>query len=156
IGTHRPLSHFLTWYVARFGHSNHERFSLLSGLGYDPLLRDIFTPLWIGASLFIPGSKDLDNGGRLAEWMNQKAISIVHLTPALGQLIYGTVSTRRGCVENLDSLRYAFYGGDVLRQRDVTRLRALAPNAQCVNFYGTTETPQGMGYYIVPSAKEGV
>src|SRR5690606_38511235 len=45
---------FLDWYQSRFALSANDNFSLLSGLGYDPLIRDIFTPLSIGACVVIP------------------------------------------------------------------------------------------------------
>jgi hypothetical protein len=45
----------------------------------------------------------------------------------------------------------AFFGADVLTCRDVALMRSLAPSVTCFNFYGATETPQAMGYYIVPS-----
>jgi acyl-coenzyme A synthetase/AMP-(fatty) acid ligase len=50
----------------------------------------------------------------------------------------------------MDSLRWIFVGGDVLTATAVDSLRRAAPNATCVNFYGATETPQAMGYYVVP------
>jgi acyl-CoA synthetase (AMP-forming)/AMP-acid ligase II/acyl carrier protein len=52
----------------------------------------------------------------------------------------------------LPSLRYAFFGGDVLKRQDLLRLKALAPGVICVNFYGATETPQAMGYHVVSEA----
>ena len=57
---------------------------MLSGLSHDPLLRDIFTPLWLGATLYIPDPEDLWSPGQLAGWMQQQELSIVHLTPAHG------------------------------------------------------------------------
>ena len=38
----------------------------------------------------------------------------------------------------------------MLMQSDVSLLRKAAPSSCCVNFYGATETPQAMGYFIVP------
>jgi acyl-CoA synthetase (AMP-forming)/AMP-acid ligase II/acyl carrier protein len=118
------------------------------------LLRDIFTPLWLGTTLYIPEMEDMHAPGRLAEWVGQRELSIMHLTPALGQLLTDTTSgaTSPGGQEPmLRSLRYACFGGDVLTQYDVSRLRALAPAVTCVNFYGTTETPQAVGYFIIPN-----
>jgi acyl-CoA synthetase (AMP-forming)/AMP-acid ligase II len=47
------------------------------------------------------------------------------------------------------SLRFAFFGGDMLTKRDLSSFRSLFPSATCVNFYGATETPQAMGYFVV-------
>ncbi|HVS00369.1 MAG TPA: amino acid adenylation domain-containing protein, partial [Thermoanaerobaculia bacterium] len=49
----------------------------------------------------------------------------------------------------LETLRFAFFGGDVLTRRAVEKLRGMAPGCACVNYYGATETPQGMGVHEV-------
>jgi amino acid adenylation domain-containing protein len=145
LGTHRPLSHFIHWHCQTFGLNETDRFSMLSGLSHDPLLRDIFTPLWLGATLCVP---DLDrmSASELAVWINQQQITVAHLTPAMGELL----TEHQDSAAN-PSLRFVFFGGDVLTQQHVSTMRRLAPSATCVNFYGATETPQAMGYFIVPS-----
>jgi len=159
LGEHKSLSHFLAWHSQTFGLSDSDRFSMLSGLSYDPLLRDIFTPLWLGASLHIPDEADITAPGYLADWMKQTKITVVHLTPAMGQLLTETVPTTvdvSGENAAFPCLRYAFFGGDVLTTLDVAKLRKLAPAVRCINFYGTTETPQAMAYFIVPSQGDPV
>ena len=60
LGPHAPLPHFLAWHCGSFGLGEADRFSLLSGLAHDPLLRDLFTPLWSGGTLCIPTGSDFD------------------------------------------------------------------------------------------------
>jgi amino acid adenylation domain-containing protein len=155
LGGHRPIAHFLAWYSRTLGLTAADRFSMLSGLSHDPLLRDIFTPLWLGATLYIPELEDLLSPGHLAAWAGQRALSLMHLTPALGHLLTDTAAGAplpRSHAPVLPSLRYACFGGDVLTLHQVSRLRALAPRVSCVNFYGTTETPQAVGFFIIPPA----
>ena len=140
----RPLSHFLDWHVRTFDLDETDRFSLLSGLSHDPLLRDLFTPLWLGASLAVPDPELVASPGWLAGWMAREAVTVVHLTPAMAQLLTGSDTI-------LPSLRRAFFGGDALLRRDVDRLRALAPGVACVSYYGATETPQAMCWHAVSS-----
>ena len=147
VGSQRPLAHFLDWHVRTFNLAETDRFSLLSGLSHDPLLRDLFTPLWLGATLVIPDPDQMGAPGWLAEWMARERISVAHLTPAMAQLLTGTAGDM-----HLPALRRAFFGGDALLRRDVARLRALAPEVTCVNFYGATETPQAMGWHVVDPA----
>jgi amino acid adenylation domain-containing protein len=151
IGTHRPLAHFLDWHRERFGLNESDRFSLLAGLAHDPLLRDIFTPLSLGATLYVPSRDDL-SPGRLYDWSRQRGITVVHLTPAMGMMLAEPADSVQADsdAETGLALRYAFFGGDVLRTADVARLKRVAPAVCCVNFYGTTETPQAMGCFIVP------
>jgi len=147
-GTHRPLSHFFRWYADTFGAGPADRFTLLSGLGHDPLLRDVFAPLTSGGALHVPDAARIGEPGWLAGWFARHAITVTHLTPAMGQILSSGVDA------HLPSLRLAMFGGDVLRGRDVDRLRSLAPSARVVNAYGATETPQVMSIYHVPNEME--
>ncbi|MEA2174839.1 MAG: hypothetical protein QOD00_2431 [Blastocatellia bacterium] len=148
MGLHGSLTHFLPWLRKTFKLSESDRFSMLSGLSHDPLHRDIFTPLQLGAAICIPDAADFEAAGRLAAWMSEAQVSIAHLTPAMGQLLTERVPWANP--RDMPSLRFAFFIGDVLTRRDVSRLRELAPSVTCVNFYGSTETQRAVGYFIVP------
>jgi amino acid adenylation domain-containing protein/non-ribosomal peptide synthase protein (TIGR01720 family) len=149
VGTHRPLSHFVAWQRETFGLGEDDRFALLSGLAHDPLLRDVFTPLSLGAALCIPDAREMGTPGYLARWLAEEAVGVVHLTPAMGQLL------REGGGGGLPALRHAFWGGDKVRARDVAALRERAPAAESVVFYGATETPQAVSYFPVPRPWRG-
>jgi amino acid adenylation domain-containing protein len=144
-GTHRPLSHFLDWHVSASGLSEDDRFSVLSGLSHDPLLRDLLTPLWLGATAVMPGEDERIQGRALTEWLRREAISVIHMTPPLAELLVGEAGDRP-----LSALRHVFTGGDVLSARLVRALHRCAPAVRVVNFYGATETPQAMGFHPVP------
>jgi amino acid adenylation domain-containing protein len=153
IGSHRPLSHFLRWHDETFNLSETDRFSMFSGLAHDPLLRDVFTPLSLGATLCVPDADDFGRPEAMIDWMARECISVAHLTPAMARLLAAHNVDEVPSDEpahSLPSLRYAFFGGDELTTRDVESLKRLAPSAKCINFYGTTETPQAMGFYVVP------
>ncbi|HVW63439.1 MAG TPA: condensation domain-containing protein [Nitrosospira sp.] len=148
-GLHAPLSHFVDWHITTFGLSAADRFSCVSGLSHDPFLRDVLTPLALGATLCIPGERDLASAAQFAEWVNHERISVMHLTPAMGTILLDgvrAIAQARGKA-SLPSLRYLFFGGDVLDAAFIPALRPFAPNAEIVNFYGTTETPQAMAWY---------
>ncbi|MBV6824622.1 amino acid adenylation domain-containing protein [Pseudomonas sp. PD9R] len=146
VTNHAPLVHFVEWHVRQHALSKDDRFSLLSGLGHDPVYRDVFTPLSIGAKVVVPAQTTVIDPGALAAWLHQHAISIIHLTPPLGKLIEtgAKISGSR-----FHALRYLFWGGDALSNTLYEQIRVIAPNATSVNFYGTTETPQAMAYYQV-------
>jgi amino acid adenylation domain-containing protein/FkbH-like protein len=152
-GTHRPIAHFLQWYTHRFELGESDHFSMLSGLAHDPLLRDIFTPLWLGATLCIPTQDEMRVAERLVAWMRRQEISVAHLVPTMGYLLTETQHINSG-EEALRSLRYVLFSGEPLPPRLVSRIRQLAPSATCVNFYGATETPQAMSYYLAQSGEE--
>ena len=143
---HAPLVHFIDWHVQQHGFTQADTFSLLSGLGHDPVYRDVFTPLSIGATIACPAQSTLTDPSRLASWIHQHGVSVIHLTPPLGKLIE-TGAHMNGQV--LDQLRYLFWGGDALSPAQYQQVCAIAPNAVNVNFYGTTETPQAMAFHAL-------
>jgi amino acid adenylation domain-containing protein len=145
LGRHGPLSHFLPWQCETFGLGETDRYSMLSGLAHDPLQRDMFTPLQTGGAICVPDPADIATPGRLAEWMRRERVTVAHLTPAMGQIL--TELPPEAAPVRLDSLRWAFFVGDVLTRRDIARLRELAPGVTCVNFYGSTETQRAVGYH---------
>jgi amino acid adenylation domain-containing protein len=145
-GTHRPLSHFMRWYTQALQLTAADRVTMFSGLAHDPLLRDVFTPLWIGGTLCIPDQEALALG-RVGDWMIEQKITLMHLTPPLVDVL--TVGREKSQV-SCTSLRYAVFGGESLRPAHLDYIKQLAPQATCVNGYGATETPQIMCWYVVP------
>ncbi|HEX8243290.1 MAG TPA: condensation domain-containing protein, partial [Longimicrobium sp.] len=145
MGRHGSLTHFVPWLAERFDLRADDRYSLLSGLAHDPLHRDVFTPLQLGASVIAPVPEEIGTPGYLAEWMRAEGITVAHLTPAVGQLL----GSAGGAME-IPSLRRAFFVGDVLTRTDVTRLHALAPALEVINYYGSTETQRAVSYFPVP------
>ena len=150
VGSHRPLSHFLDWHQRTFGLGEADRFSLLSGLAHDPLLRDVFTPLWAGGELRVPAPERMAEPGWLAGWLAREAVTVAHLTPAMARLL--TTGKATDEADPLAGLRLICSGGDALTGDDVARLRQAAPRALLVNVYGATETPQVMGWKVVEEA----
>ncbi|HEX2202458.1 MAG TPA: amino acid adenylation domain-containing protein [Longimicrobium sp.] len=144
MGRHGSLTHFTPWLASELGLSAADRFSLLSGLAHDPLHRDVFTPLQLGAAVVAPEADEIGTPGYLARWLREAGVTVAHLTPAMGQLV-----TTAAEGERVPSLRRAFFVGDVLRRGDVERLTRLAPNVTVVNYYGSTETQRAVGYHVV-------
>ncbi|MER7007803.1 amino acid adenylation domain-containing protein [Dactylosporangium sp. NPDC000555] len=146
---HCPLAHFVAWYGATFAVGPDDQFALTSGLGHDPLLRDVFVPLSLGAALHIPTPQQLTDPAAYATWLATERITVLHLTPPTARMLAGAPA---GC---LPDLRYAFFGGDRLTGDEVAIIRRLAPAATVVNFYGATETPQAPAYHVVTTAPAG-
>ena len=76
--------------------------------------------------------------------MASRRISLSHLTPALAQVICEHAQVL------LPALRCVFLVGEALTRRDVEALRALAPRAQIVNLYGSTETQRAVSFHAAP------
>lgn len=149
-GRHFSLTYYFPWMAEHFGLSATDRFTMLSGIAHDPIQRDMFTPLFLGACLIVPTSEDIGVPGRLAEWCAAKQVTVTHLTPAMGQLLSSQVSAG----VQIPSLRNAFFVGDVLTKRDVKRLQGLARSVDIINMYGTTETQRAVSFYRIPSVEK--
>jgi L-aminoadipate-semialdehyde dehydrogenase len=143
-GRHFSLAYYFPWMSKTFNLSENDRFTMLSGIAHDPIQRDIFTPLFLGAQLLVPSREDIQNE-KLAEWMQEHKATVTHLTPAMGQILVG------GATAEFPSLHHAFFVGDILIKRDCRLLQSLAPNVFIVNMYGTTETQRAVSYFEIPS-----
>ena len=130
-GRHYSLTHYQPWMRDTFNLSQNDRFTMLSGIAHDPIQRDIFTPLFLGAIILIP-PKEAIRHVELAEWMREHEATVTHTTPAMGQILVGGASAR------FDALRRIFFVGDILIKRDCRLLQSLAANARIINMYGTT------------------
>lgn len=143
-GRHYSLPKYFPWMSERFHLTKDDRFTMLSGIAHDPIQRDVFTPLFLGATLLIPSKNDIMHE-RLAQWMAREGATVSHLTPAMGQILVGGASTI------IPTLAHVFFVGDLLLKRDCRKLQDLAPNVFIINMYGTTETQRAVSYYELPS-----
>jgi amino acid adenylation domain-containing protein len=149
LGRHGSLTHFIPWMTEEFTLAASDRFSLFSALSHDPLHRDVFTPLMTGGRVCIPEHDALTTPGKAAEWMLQCGITITNLTPAIGQIL---LEGRSGNTLTIDSLRYAFFVGDILTRGDVAGFHRIAPKTTFINLYGSTETQRAVSFLRVPSS----
>lgn len=148
LGRHFSLAYYFAWMSKQFHLSENDKFTMLSGIAHDPIQRDMFTPLFLGAQLYIPTETDIGTPGRLAAWMAKYGCTVTHLTPAMGQLLTAQADTP------FPKLHHAFFVGDILTKRDCLRLQLLAKNVTIVNMYGTTETQRSVSYFEVKSHNE--
>ncbi|KAF9037799.1 acetyl-CoA synthetase-like protein [Hymenopellis radicata] len=143
-GRHHSLTAFYPFMGSRFGLDSSARFAMLSGIAHDPIQRDLFTPLFFGARLYIPSEATYrGEGGALAGWMKECAITTAHMTPGMAGIM---CQSQEG---TMPSLRNAFLTGDILTKGDCERVRRLCPNARIINMYGSTETQRAVSYYAI-------
>ncbi|WP_196137571.1 non-ribosomal peptide synthetase [Aliikangiella sp. G2MR2-5] len=144
-GCHGSLTAYTEWMAEKFDLNSDDRFGMLAGLLHDPLQRDIFTPLCLGATICIPSEREFDfqNVGR---WMRKIKITTLHLTPSLANFVFAANE------EPVNSLRNIFLAGESLSVEHVKSIYNHAPNAKVINLYGSTETSRAVSYYINPKS----
>ncbi|MCQ4163486.1 non-ribosomal peptide synthetase [Tahibacter harae] len=139
-GIHIGLAGYLHWVPQWLEITPRDRFSMFSGLGHDPIQRDMFGPLCTGATLVIPDA-DVFAPQLLAQWLKQNAISFVHMTPAMSQILCATDETA------FEHLRVTFLTGEKLHSDAVAALLRFNPAMRILNSYGTTETQRAVTYF---------
>jgi amino acid adenylation domain-containing protein len=149
-GRHAPLTHFYPWMAERFGLDADDCFGMLSALSHDPLQRDVFTPIWFGARMVLPDPERIGTPGYLAGWLRSERVTVLHLTPAMMEMVLDSTENGPEPIPELADLRRAFVVGDLLKKGDVEHLQGIAPSAVCVNLYGSTETQRSVSYFEVP------
>lgn len=141
-GRHRSLTHFYPWMAEKFELTSTDRFSMLSGLAHDPLQRDIFTALWVGAEICVPDPNVMWQPGYLGEWLQEARISVAHLIPSMIQAL--TTSKTKTAV-----LRYALFVGEPLTRHLSEHFRKFMPSVTIINLFGASETQRAVSYYLV-------
>jgi amino acid adenylation domain-containing protein len=146
LGNHSGLAHFLKWQKETFQIGPHDRCAQFVNLGFDVMLRDIFTPLVSGATLFLPEDSD-DLPEDVLSWIDATQITVIHAVPTLAQ---DWLTHSRHQLRNA-SLRLSFFAGEPLTKTLVDQWRSCFPSAEAINLYGPTETTLAKCYYKVPS-----
>ncbi|MDR2023785.1 MAG: amino acid adenylation domain-containing protein [Hungatella sp.] len=142
--SHAPVSHFIAWFVKHYDINQSCIFGLFAGLSHDPLLREVFTPFFVGGRLAIQNRESQYDMEDCVRFMEEQKVNEVNITPSLFMML------TEGSRITLPEVRHYFFGGESLGAVHIERVRKISPQAKCVNFYGATETPQVMGYYDVP------
>ncbi len=125
----------MEWYVHEFGVGVEDRYGLLSGLGHDPVLRDLLAPIITGGTLVVPDREVHKVPGHLATFLIRNRITTWHTTPALAK--FGRVDSASS--NDLALLR-VIVGGGMLDVRLAQRLKERS--SRVFNAYGLTEVSQ--------------
>jgi amino acid adenylation domain-containing protein/non-ribosomal peptide synthase protein (TIGR01720 family) len=147
-GSHRGLSHFLSWQRHEFAIRTGDASLLLTSLSFDVVLRDAFLCLVSGATLVIPTSDGMPAAVELAAVIEREGITILHVVPTiaewwLAELPPGAASA--------GILRVTFFAGEPLPGELVARWRsAFGSEMEVVNMYGPAETTLAVCCYRVP------
>ncbi len=150
VGRHGSLTHFYPWMVQRFKLSESDRFSMLSGLAHDPLQREIFTAIWVGAEICIPEPEQMLQPGFLINWLRATGVTVTHLVPSMMYIL-----TYADDLTPSSSLRLAFFVGESLMRHMASQLKRIFPAVTIVNMYGTSETQRAVSYHMVSTHTPG-
>ncbi len=148
LGSRSALVAYLDFFSATFPGSG-ERHGSVTGLGFDVLIRDLFQPLRVGATVVIPGVGEVPG----PRWIAEKEISALNAVPSLVR------SWLRHADGPCTSVRSLYLAGEPVTGELVRALPRLFPAlGRLVNFYGTTETALPKFHHVLApgSAPDGV
>src|SRR5262249_46647605 len=77
VGTHGPITHFVTWLKAAYAVDHRDRNVGLTGVSFDAIFRGSFLPLIAGGTLCIPPRELALASPAMLRWMKQREISLV-------------------------------------------------------------------------------
>ncbi|MEM9292781.1 MAG: amino acid adenylation domain-containing protein [Acidobacteriota bacterium] len=146
LGRRESLESFLPLYRHQLELSSSDRLALLAGLGHDPLLREVFGALSVGATLHVPPPGIQRDGAALAGWLREEGITALCLTPALGTLLRAATGDSKSTERPWPDLRWLVFGGDRLPRELAQALAHRAPGCRVLNLSGATETPQAAAW----------
>lgn len=141
LGRQKSLSHFMHWEVREFGLDERLKVSQLAPVTFDASLRDIFTPLITGGTVFVPGPSIKGNIDHLLAWIEKSALTLVHCTPSLFRLMVQALATEGAGDARLPALERILLAGEALYGRDIIRwMDIFGQRIELVNLYGPSET----------------
>ncbi|MGN6601351.1 MAG: amino acid adenylation domain-containing protein [Ginsengibacter sp.] len=146
-GRNDSLCHFIQWQVQHFELTG-IRSGMITSIGFDVSLRDIFTPLLAGGTLIIPGSEVLGNIPAMLDWIRTEGVELLHVVPSIFRLL-----TIEANSEKLATLKYVFLAGEPLYWKDVRTWydHAAGVGAKLVNLYGPSETTLAKVFFEIPT-----
>ena len=129
---HHSFVNAIKGIVEATAYSSDWKYLLNSRLSFDPSLRQIFVPLSIGASLFIP--ENIRDIGTVGEFIKSNGINAMYATPPVWDVLLETSSSCLG------EIRLALSSGAQLSAKTAnTLLDSIHPEGKLINQYGPTE-----------------
>ncbi len=137
---------FVRWCYDYFQPTPDDAFSNHAPFHFDLTILDVYTAAMAGAQLVLVPPEISVFPAQLAQWIEQRAITIWYSVPSVLSMLvlHGNLSLGR-----LPSLRHVIFAGEVFPTKHLRQLSKLLPHARFTNLYGPTET-NVCTYFRVP------
>ncbi len=152
VGRLKGIDHFIRWEIERFGIPEGVRVSQIASPAFDAFLRDVFVPLCSGGTICVPpGREAVLDARRLAAWIDETRIQIIHCVPSLLRSLLREDLT----ADRFPALRRVLLAGEPLFPADVRRwVEVFGDRIELVNLYGPSETTMVKLFYRVQPADQ--
>ena len=129
------VRYFVEQYRRRLSITEQDSLSLVSSLGFDAAVLDVYTAMVTGAQLQVLALHDNDAHRDLWQWVVDQSVTVLHATPSLYRKL---MATRRG--SDSGRLRAVVLGGEPVLPADGIRHFELFPDVELYNLYGQAES----------------
>ncbi|MFT7033723.1 MAG: amino acid adenylation domain-containing protein [Cyclobacteriaceae bacterium] len=149
-GMHKSVSHFLHWEVKEFGLNKETVGCVLARPSFDLNLREVFAPLLAGGKLLVPNNEVKGNPNKLARWIKDHEINLIHPIPSIFRLLMHEVKNDANCKHCLSELANVLFAGEALFGKDIHEwLKVGNKDAFLANLFGPSETTLAKIFYRI-------
>jgi amino acid adenylation domain-containing protein len=145
---HRNVSAYLTHVIPRYELGPGARVSQTFDLTFDPSVYDMFAAWGSGATLVVPGRKDLLSPVR---FVNRQRITHWNSVPSVASIALRLRALKPG---SMPTLRWSLFCGEALTLAHAQAWQAAAPGSTLENIYGPTEMTITWTEFRLPARTE--
>lgn len=144
--SHRAVIDFITVFDRTFGITEDDVFGNQSPFDYDASVKDVYSTLYCGASLFIIPQVCFAMPKMLMDELEARKITTIVWTVSALCIVAGVHAFKHLVPTRLTKV---LFSGEVMPVKMLNVWRKYLPDAMYVNLYGPTETTCNCMYYIV-------
>jgi len=151
--SHRNAFAFIEWAGNQIELHHSDRVASVAPFHFDLSIFDVWTSLWVGASIVIVDETTVVSGPRMLERIRQRNISVWYSVPSALILMLDQADLE---AQGAPSLRAVYFAGEVFPMKHLRRAMRALPQAKFWNLFGPTETNVCMAYALpgVPSEED--
>ena len=135
--THRNAFAFIEWAANQIELNHSDRVASVAPFHFDLSIFDVWTSLWVGATIVIVDETTVVSGPRMLERIRQRNISVWYSVPSALILMLDQADLE---ANGAPSLRAVYFAGEVFPMKHLRRAMRALPQAKFWNLFGPTET----------------
>ncbi|RCX18844.1 polyketide synthase PksJ [Anaerobacterium chartisolvens] len=151
--THKKLCNFIYWVQQYHGIDEKAQCAMVTSYSFDMTLASNWCPLVSGSTLHMLDEQSTRDPEKLLEFISNKRITFLNVTPSHFSLIANTRQMLRREFPISWELR-VMLGGEVINTKDLNIWLEYYPDTHFTNEYGPTETTVASSYFTIPKNSE--
>ncbi len=144
--SHRSVLDFIPVFVDTFGFAEDEVFGNQAPFDFDVSVKDIYSTLYCGATMYIIPRKCFSMPKLLVRTLDEQRITTLVWAVSAVCIVATVNGFKHGAPK---SIRNVLFSGEVMPIKLLNVWRAALPNATFVNLYGPTEITCNCMYYVL-------